>query len=55
MENFTLKNPYFHLVVLFLCFILVKISMSGIHSNPLKMRIIDIHEGLSYFFINDAG
>ena len=55
MENFTLKNPYFHLVVLFLCFILVKISMSAIHSNPLKMRIIYIHEGLSYFFINDAG
>ena len=55
MENFTLKNPYFHLVVLLLCFILVKISMSAIHSNPLKMRIIDIHEGLSNFFINDAG
>ena len=55
MENFTLKNPYFHLVVLFLCFILVKISMSAIHSNPLKMLIIDIHEGLSYFFINDVG
>ena len=55
MENFTLKNPYFHLVVLFLCFILVKISMSAIHSNPLKMRIIDIHEGVSYFFINHAG
>ena len=55
MQNFTLKNQYFHLVVLFLCFILVKMSMSAIHSNPLKMRIIDIHEGLSYFFINDAG
>ena len=36
MENFTLKNPYFHLVVLFLCFNLFKISMSAIHSNPLK-------------------
>ena len=55
MKNFTFRNPCFHLVVLFLCFILVKISMSAIHSNPLKMRIIDIHEGLSYFFINDAG
>ena len=55
LKKFTLKNPYFHLVVLFLCFILVKISMSAIHSNPLKMRILDIHEGLSYFFINDAG
>ena len=28
--------------------------MSAIHSNPLKMPIIDIHEGLPYFFINDA-
>ena len=55
MENFTLKNPYFHLVVLFLCFILVKISMAAIYSNPLKMRIRDIHEGLSYFLINNAG
>ena len=55
MENFTLKSPYFHLVVLFLCLILFKISMSATYSNPLKMPIIDIHEGLSYFFINDAG
>ena len=55
MENFTLKGLYFHLVVLFLCFILFKISMSAIHSNPLKMSIIDIYEGLPYFFINDAG
>ena len=52
MENFTLK--IFHVVVLLLCFILFKISMSAKHSNPLKMPIIDIHEGLSYFFINDA-
>ena len=29
--------------------------MSGIHSNPLKMPILEIHEGLPYFFINDAG
>ena len=29
--------------------------MSAIHSNPLKKPIIDIHEGLLYFFINDAG
>ena len=28
--------------------------MSAIHSNPLKMPIIDIHECLPYFFINDA-
>ena len=55
MENFNLKSPYFHLVVLFLCFILFKISMSTIHANPLKMPIIDIHEGLPYFFISDAG
>ena len=55
MENFTLKSPYLYLVVLFLCFILFKISMSAIHSNPLKMPVIDIHEGLPYFFINDAG
>ena len=55
MENFTLKSPYFPLVVLFLCLILFKISMSATYSNPLKMPIIDIHEGLCYFFINDAG
>ena len=55
MENFTLESPYFHLVVLFLCFILFKISMSAIHSIQLKMPSIDIHEGLPYFFINDAG
>ena len=55
MENFTLKSPYFHLVVLLLRSFLFKTSMSAIHSNALKMPIIDIHEGLSYFFINDAG
>ena len=55
MENFNLKSPYFNLIALLLCFILFKISMSAIHSNPLKMPIIDIHEGLPYFFINDAG
>ena len=55
MENFTLQSPSFHLIVLFLCFILFKISMSAIHLNPLKMPIIEIHEGLLYFFINDAG
>ena len=55
MENFTLQSPYFHLVVLFLCFILFKISMSATHSNPLNMPIIEIHEGLPYFFINDPG
>ena len=53
MENFILKSPYS--VVLFLCFILFKISISAIHSNPLKMPIIDINEGLPYFFINEAG
>ena len=55
MENFTLKSPYFHLVVLFSCFTLFKISVSAIHSDPLKMPIIDILKGLPYFFINDAG
>ena len=55
MGNFTLQSPYFRLVVLFLSFILFKISLSAIHSNPLKMLIIEIHEGLPYFFINDAG
>ena len=55
MENFTLKSPYFHLVVLFLYFFVFKTSMSAMHSNPLKMTIIDIHEGLPHFFINDAG
>ena len=55
MENFTLNSPYFHLVLLFLCFNLFKTSMSAIHLNSLKMPIREIHEGLPYFFINDAG
>ena len=29
--------------------------MSAIHLNSLKMPITEIHEGLPYFFINDAG
>ena len=49
MENFTLTSPYYHLAVLFSCFILFKISMSAIHPNPLKMPIIYMHEGLLYF------
>ena len=53
--KFTLKIPYFHLVLLFLCFTLFKISMPAIHSNLLKMSITEIYEGLLYFFINDAG
>ena len=28
--------------------------MSVIHSNPLKMPVIEIQEGLPYFFINNA-
>ena len=55
MENFTLNSPYFHLVLLFLCFNIFKTSMSAIHLNSLKMPITEIHEGLPYFFINDAG
>ena len=55
MENFTLNSPYFHLVLLFLCFNLFKTSMSAIHLNSLKMPITEIHEGLPFFFINDAG
>ena len=55
MENFTLKSLYFHLVLLFLCFNLLKTSMSVIHLNSLKMPITGIHEGLLYFFIIDAG
>ena len=55
MENFTLKSPYSHLVLLHLCFITFKLSMSAIHLNPLKMALTEIHKGLSYFFINDAG
>ena len=54
MDNFTLQTPYFHLVVLFVYFILFKISKSVIHSNPLKIPVIEIQEGLPYFFINDA-
>ena len=44
MENFTLKRPYFYLVLLFLCFNLFKKSMSAIHLHSLKMLIIEIHE-----------
>ena len=55
MENFILQSPYFYLVLLFLCFILFKISMSAIHSNPLKTPVTEIQEDLHYFFINDAG
>ena len=55
MENFTLKSPYFCLVLLFLCFNLFKTSMSAIHLNSLKMLITEIHESLPCFFINDAG
>ena len=54
MEKFTLQSPYFDLVVLILSFVLLKISMSVIHSNSLKMLIIEIHDGLPYFFIKDA-
>ena len=55
MENFTLKSPYSHLVLLFLCFTTFKLSMSAMHLNPLKMALTEIHKGLPYFFINDAG
>ena len=55
MNNFISQSPYFHLVVLFLCFTLSKIWMPTIDSNPLKMPVVDIQEGLSYFFINDVG
>ena len=55
MESFTLKSPYFQLVLLFLCFNLFKTSMSVIHSNSLKMPVTEIHKGLPYFFIDDAG
>ena len=54
MEHFTLQSPYFRLVELFLFFILFKIPMSAM-SNPLKMPIIEIHESLPCFFINNAG
>ena len=54
METFTLQSPYFDLLVLFLCFALLKISMSVIHSNSLKMLIVEIHDVLPYFFIKDA-
>ena len=29
--------------------------MPSMDSNPLKMPVVDIQEGLSYFFINDVG
>ena len=37
MVNFTLQSPHFHLVLLIIWFILLKISMSGIHSKLLNM------------------
>ena len=43
MENFTLKSPYSHLVLLFLCFTTFKLSMSAMHLNPLKMALTEIH------------
>ena len=55
MENSNLQSPCFALVILFLCFIFFKISLSAIHSSPLKVPILEIHESLPYFFINDAG
>ena len=57
MDNFNLKiltRENFTLVVLFLCFMLFKISVSAIHSNPLKMSALEIQEGLPFLFINDA-
>ena len=54
MQNSTLQSLYFHLVLLFFSFNLFKTSMSAIHLNSLKMPITKIHEGLPYFFINDA-
>ena len=54
MENFTLKSPYFHLLLLLLRFNLFKTPVSAIHLNSLKMPITKIHKGLHYFFINDA-
>ena len=55
MENFTLKSMYFYLVLLFSCLNLFKTSMSAIHLNSLKILITEIHEGLPYFLIIDAG
>ena len=55
MGNFTLQRPYFHLVVLVLYFTLFKISMPAVHSNPSKMLVVEIQDGLPYFFINDVG
>ena len=55
MENSTLQSPYFHLVVLFLCFILFKILNIVRHTfKSIKNVITEIHEGFPYFFINDA-
>ena len=49
-----LKKSIFSFSIIVLCFTLFKISMSVIHLNPLEMPITEIHEGLPYFFINDA-
>ena len=55
MDNFISQSPYFHLAVLCLCFVLLKISMSAIRLNPLKMPVIETQYGYPYFFINNVG
>ena len=55
MDNATLQSPYFLLVLLIIRLLLFETSMSGIHSNSLKLPILESHEGRPYFFINDAG
>ena len=53
MYNFILQSPYFHLVVLFLCFVLFKTSVSAVHLNPLKIPVIETQCDHPYFLIND--
>ena len=53
--KFYLKKSVFLFGIIVFMFFLFKTSMSAIHLTLLKMPITEIHEGLPYFFINDAG
>ena len=52
--KFYLKKFVFSFSIIVFMFNLFKTSVSAIHLNSLKMLITKIHEGLPYFFVNDA-
>ena len=53
--KFYFEKSIYSFSIIFLYVNLFKTSMSTIHLNSLKMPITEIHGGLPYFFINDAG